>query len=68
MGGAHYAIYHHIHHYSWNCFTYCLGEPWKFAVLADSNIVDGDDLGGTADILGLLVSDLEQYHRYENAG
>lgn len=39
-----------------------LSDPWKFAVMADSNIIDGDEnvrLGGSADILGTLVNDLK---------
>lgn len=40
-----------------------VADPWKFAVMADSNIIDEDEdvsLGSTADILGMLVSDLKQ--------
>lgn len=39
-----------------------LSGPWKFAVMADSNIIDGDEnvrIGSTADILGTLVNDLK---------
>ncbi len=39
-----------------------LADSWKFAAMADSNIIDGDDnipLGSTADKLGMLVNDLK---------
>ncbi len=39
-----------------------MGNPWKFAVMADSDIIDGDDgvpLGSSEDILGTLVGDLK---------
>ncbi len=42
--------------------TNTLADPWKFAVLADCDIIDKDDnvsLGSTADVLGKLANDLK---------
>lgn len=36
-----------------------LADPWKFAVMADSNVNDANDSGDAANILGSLVNDLK---------